>query len=325
MADLTVIDGGGQAVPDGPCVICGVVCHGDGDCGILARHLAWMEARGRRPNTVYTRGHVIRRLGAAIAPVPVLEATEADIEAWRAGIASRTPKSVLAYCSNIREFYAWSLSEGLRADNPAARLVLPRKPVYLPRPISEDDLMLALDTAPPRVRIWLILAAWAGLRAIEVALLRRESIRESADPPVLIIEPEATKGGRHARVIPLSPFVVAELAAYGLPASGWAFPRRDGGLGPNEAGIVSKLGSRALHKAGLDDTFHSLRHRFGTQCWRVSHDLLVVQHLLGHLDPRTTGTYILLDDKAAAAAVNAIPTPRRPRKLRVIRESGGSA
>lgn len=316
MPDLHVIGGGGEYAPREPCVICGVVHYAE--CGILRRHLAWMEARGRRPNTVYTRGHVVRRLGAAIAPVPVLEATEGDIEAWRAVIASRTPKSVLAYCSGVREFYAWALSEGLRDGNPAARLVLPRKPTYLPRPISEADLTLALDTAPPRVRIWLVLAAWCGLRAIEVALLRRESIRETADPPVLIVEAAATKGGRHARVVPLSPYVVEELAAYGLPASGWAFPRKDGLPGPNAAGRVSQLGTRALHKAGLDDTFHSLRHRFGTQAWRVSHDLLVVQHLLGHLDVRTTTTYTLFDDKAAAAAVNAIPAPRRPRKLRVV-------
>jgi len=46
-----------------------------------------------------------------------------------------------------------------------------------PRPVSEDDLVLALATANDRVRPWLALAAFAGLRAIEIANLRVENAK----------------------------------------------------------------------------------------------------------------------------------------------------
>ena len=56
-------------------------------------------------------------------------------------------------------------------------------------------LLSALDSAPPRIRLWLVLAAWCGLRAREIALLRAESIRLDAEPPFLIVSSESAKGG----------------------------------------------------------------------------------------------------------------------------------
>ena len=54
--------------------------------------------------------------------------------------------------------------------------------------------MHALQLAPPRIRPWLVLAAWCGLRAKEIALLRAESVMTSARPPVLLVTAEATQG-----------------------------------------------------------------------------------------------------------------------------------
>ena len=107
----------------------------------------------------------------------------------------------------------------------------------------------------------------------------------------------------------MSPFVVAELRAANLPARGYAFPRMDGKPGPQRAWVISRLGCEALHNAGCSDTFHSLRHRFATQAWRASHDLLAVQSLLGHANPNQSAVYAMYDRPSAAAAVNALPVP----------------
>jgi integrase len=279
----------------------------------ITRHLAHLRLRGFSETTIYARHRALTRLALAL-PVPLLEAETGHLMAWRVCL-DISPDAVVHYVSHAQQFYAWAVTEGLIAANPAAAVPVPRVGRRLPRPISEADLMAVLDAAPPRVRLWIVLAAWAGLRACEIAYLRRENILDTARPPVILIAGDATKG-RTERAVPLSVFVLAEIAAAHLPASGWAFRRRDGQPGPNKPWIVSGLANKCLHDAGIAASLHQLRHRFGSQAYHASHDLRAVQELLGHATPRTTAGYAAYDKPEAAAAVEALPVPRRgPRRL----------
>jgi len=252
---------------------------------------------------------------AAAMQVNLLDAAPADLAAWRESLTV-APSTVVAYVSHAQGFYAWAQNTGLIAANPAAGLPVPRLGRRIPRPISEPDLLAALGRAPRRVRPWLVLAGWAGLRAKEIAYLRRENVLDTAWMPVLVVAADATKG-RDERVVPMSGFVVAELAAYGLPAAGWVFRRHDGQRGPNKPWLVSHLANRCLHEAGSPATLHSLRHRFLTQAYQVSHDLRLVQELAGHASITSTTGYVAWDQGAAVLAVEAIPAPGR---LRVVGE-----
>jgi integrase len=156
------------------------------------------------------------------------------------------------YVGHAQQLYLWAITEGLREDNPAESLPVPRTSRRLPRPVSEDGLMAALAAAPARVRPWLVLAAWCGLRACEIAGLRRDSIMEDAQPPVLIVRADATKGTRE-RTVPLCAFVIGEVIP-GLPASGYAFRRCDGQPGPNAPWMISQLGGECLRNAGIPAT-----------------------------------------------------------------------
>jgi integrase/recombinase XerC len=251
---------------------------------------------------------------AADATSGLLHATPADLAAWRAGLTVGD-RAVVGYCGHVREFYAHAVTRGLIAVNPAEGLPLPSLPRGIPRPISEDDLEAALAAADARVRPWLVLAAWAGLRAKEIALLRRDRVLDTARSPALIIARDATKG-RHERVIPMSAFVLAELRLAGLPASGWVFPRHDGKRGPNAPWLVSQLASQCLHDSGSDATLHQLRHRYATELYEASgHDLRIVQEMLGHKSPAATSVYTAYNRAGAAAAVEAIPAPGRLRAV----------
>src|SRR6266699_3106133 len=134
----------------------------------VTAHLAWLRLSGRRETTIYDRARALARM-RTVLPVPLLEATEDDLAAWRAGVAHLSDYAVASYCGHAQQFYAWAAREGLIAVSPAEHLPVPRRGRRIPRPVAEDDLMLALASAPPRVRPWLVLAGWAGLRAREIA------------------------------------------------------------------------------------------------------------------------------------------------------------
>ena len=276
-------------------------------------HLNHLRLKGRTPASVYARKRALARLTAALA-VPLLSAGSGDLADWRASLTVGDD-AVVAYVSHIRSFYDWCVAEGLRAENPAAGLPVPRLGRRLPRPIAEADLMDALAAAPRRIRLMIVLAAWAGLRAKELALLRRENVMDTVTPPVLLIAGNATKG-RNERIVPLSSFVLEEIRLARIPSSGYVFRRMDGRPGPNEPWRVSQLVNRHLHRHQITDTLHSLRHRYGTQFYRASgRDLRLTQEALGHARPETTAGYTLTDNPEAAAAAEGLPVPARLRSV----------
>ena len=275
-------------------------------------HLHHLELLGRAPETIACRRRALVRMHVQLG-VPLLEASREDLAAWRADLAVG-PGTAAAYVSHAIQFYGWAAREGLVDENRAAGLPVPKLGRRLPRPIGEADLFAAVAGAPPRVRPWLVLAAWCGLRAKEIALLRRENVRETSQPPVLLIAHDATKGTRE-RIVPLSAFAREALLEHGLPRAGWVFRRYDGLPGPNRPWRVSQAANNYLRSCGIAETLHQLRHRFGTQAYAGSLDLRLVQELLGHRRPETTAGYAAWNQAAAAAVVENLPAPGRLRAI----------
>jgi integrase/recombinase XerC len=279
-------------------------------------HLEHLRLRGLADGTIDARRRALARMTASL-PCPLLDVLEEDLLAWRARLQLGTD-AVRAYVSHANQFYTWAVTAGLLGHNPAAGVPVPPKARHIPRPIGEQDLMTALAAAAPRIRIWLVLAAWCGLRPKEIACLRRENIMEAATPPVLVVASDATKGHR-GRVVPLAAFAVDEITAAALPSHGYAFRRLDGKPGANGPWTVSKDCNRHLHDCGIAATVYQLRHRFASRAYHHKRDLRVVQELLGHQDPASTAIYVDYDNPEAAAAVEAIPVPRC---LRAVEETG---
>jgi integrase/recombinase XerC len=277
----------------------------------IERHLEHLRLLGHSGQTIYSRMTFLRMLARQL-PVSLLDATPAHLAEWRAAL-SVSDEVIVHYVCHAQAFYAFCVERSYCAVNPAAGLPVPRVGRRLPRPVSEPDLMRALAVAGPRIRPWLVLAGWCGLRAKEIAYLRRECVLETAAPPVLLVARDATKG-RSERVIPLSAFAVAELVPV-LPAAGWVFRRMDGRPGPNTPGLISHLANEHLHECGVAASLHQLRHRFATQAYQASRDLRAVQSMMGHTRPETTAGYAAFDQPAAAAAVEAIPAPARLRAV----------
>lgn len=270
----------------------------------VGRHLDELRQRGLSGETIYQRRRNLARLAAALGK-PLCEATAPDLAVWRAGLRVGDD-TVAAYLSHVREFYGWLAAAGVIDESPAAGLLAPRLSRRIPRPIGEAVLFAAVQSAPARIRPMLVLAGWAGLRAKEIALLRRTVVLDTARPPVIIVARDATKG-RRERVVPMCDFILAEVVPF-LPVSGWCFRKTDG-TSPLSANYVSALCNRYLHDIGAAESLHQLRHRFGSQAYQASRDLRAVQELMGHAHPQSTAGYAAFSNVSAIAAVQALPAP----------------
>jgi integrase/recombinase XerC len=268
----------------------------------LAAHGTWLAERGKslRTCTEYRRtlGHLSRWLEARDADL--LTATPDHLKAWRSGLTVE-PNTVLGYITAVRSFYRWAIWAKKVAVDPSADLPLPKRRKGRPRPIPENLLVVALVNAPPMVRTWLMLAALLGLRACEIAILRREDIIEYQETRVLIVR---GKGGKE-RIVPLRDQAWQELLLAGLPTKGWIFLRNDR-RGPRNAQQVSYYANQYLHSIGIKETLHQLRHRFGTRSFAEGKDLRIVQEMMGHESPATTALYADYSRSEAILIADAI-------------------
>lgn len=254
--------------------------------GMLADYERAQRAAGRSPGTI--RLHRYRILDvAAIVPAPALVTADQlvrllSVEHWR----PETRKSVRG---SFRSFFRWAHESGRLEEDPSARLPGVRIPPAVARPTPEHVLHGAIANADARMLLMLMLAAYAGLRAGEIARLHRSWW----DGAALTV---TGKGGR-TRYVPVVHPALRQLLE---ELDGWAFPN---GYGTHVSpGHVSRIMSRALPDGW---TAHTLRHRMATAAYAGTRDLLAVGALLGHSRPETTQRYVRMPDDALRAAVLA--------------------
>jgi integrase/recombinase XerC len=266
---------------------------------LIRLHRLGLRRRGQAEASIEKRLRSVRRLGAHLAPVAVLDADADAIETFLDTLPLK-PKSRYTYISHLHCFYAWAIDAGHTDIDPTVRIVRPRFPAGQPRPISDEDLRVALDLAGPVERVVLTAAAYAGMRCCEIARLARDDIGTGPEPHI-----RAQGKGDKVRHIPLHPELYAALQVYGIPRNGPILRRPDGR--PMPAWKVSHTANRYLHSIGIDATAHQLRHWFASKTYRsTGHNLLLVSKLLGHSSVVTTQIYADCDRDGAYAAVAAL-------------------
>lgn len=264
----------------------------------LDAYLNRLVLAGYRPATVKARA---ASLGAFARTVPdITTATRQDCERYLAR-PSFSPRTRRSYCSHLRSFYGYLIDEQLREDDPTARLPKFRAPMGLPRPISDADLLTALDNADRRMRAWLLLMALAGLRCMEVAALTPEDVLVTESGAILHLR--EMKGGGSGTV-PAHPAVLEALAA---------LPLEDGLWWRMTRGSVSTAVNRYFRSLGIRATAHQLRHLAGSTWIEVSgYDLLTTATLLRHANVATAQNYTRINPARPAEVVGLMPWPGRP-------------
>jgi integrase len=170
-------------------------------------------------------------------------------------------------------------------------------PRCVPKPVTQDELRRSL-LLPEPYRTAVILAAFAGLRASEIAGCRREHI---TDTTVTVPHGKGDEPG----TVPAHPYVWDHV--------------RDRPPGPlvtdrhGRAVTGRWLSSRmriALDRAALRGVhLHRYRHWYGTMVQEMTGDLRVTQECLRHRHVGSTAGYTLVTSARRAAAVAALPVP----------------
>jgi site-specific recombinase XerC len=152
----------------------------------IAAHRKHLEYLNRRPTSVRQRVLTLERV-ERFAGMQLLEITDGEILQGFVNQESLGVEARAAAVSHLRGFYRWALDEALAAADPSTRLRRPKRERRMPRPMPDDAAALALGEAPSPIREWLFLAAYAGLRACEIAQLRGKDFLTRQRPPILIV------------------------------------------------------------------------------------------------------------------------------------------
>ena len=251
----------------------------------------------------------------AVHGKPLLEVTRIDLINYLGSeaVAERWSRGTRRhYRSTIHTFYTWVQDEGLRADNPAARLPKVTAVDHDPNPVHVNDIArMVASGAYKRSRMMIALHYYAGLRVHEIAKMHGRDVDwNNAILSVL------GKGGRIRRL------GIGD-ALWGLmqgwPTDAYWFPNHVANrqFEAGEGHILSNSVSDAIRDAYVRTGIvghrpHDLRASTATEQLEAGVNSLKTQRAMRHVSYATTERYTRLAIEATREAFNAQPVIQFP-------------
>jgi integrase len=265
---------------------------------------------------VAVRLHLIPSLGKVSLPMLTTTAIAAARDSW-----GTSASSVNLAHGCLRAALELAVARGQLTDSPMAGVPRRRKSEPARRYLDiEDARKLIVALKGDRIERMVIVALGVGPRRGEVLGMRwrdldlkagtwktdmqlrwiPESDRQPDDGPYALLPPKA--GHARGRVVALPAFVVDALTAQQAKqdatraaAKVWApndLVFADAFGNPTPPGSVSRRFTRLAKRAGIDATFHTLRHSAATIMLAMGVQERVVQSVLGHASGEQTRAYM---------------------------------
>lgn len=256
----------------------------------------------------------------------------AGIFSHKQGISPRSRRPIVAV---LRGFFKWMNDMGIRSDNPAAHLTYPRSGNPLPRQMelknAEKILMQPdLDTfIGVRDAAIIAILAGCGLRVSGLVFLNESSLiwTENEGQEWLLLR--VNEKGKKERIVPVPHEARLLIRAYlghpNLDLIDRTLPSGDRVLFVStmngvcqdheyfgerrrlSRGYIKKILQKYGERAGVPKDQchpHALRHLYGTELAEEDTDLLKIQSLMGHGDPKSTQVYVHLAMRKLSTQVN---------------------
>jgi integrase/recombinase XerD len=233
----------------------------------------------------------------------LLVADRGDVEGWLADQfrAKSKATSVARRLSTLRRFYRLQIERATVREDPTARVRAPKKPLRLPKLLSEAQVE-ALLAAPAteatlglRDRAMLETLYATGLRVSELVGLRLTQV--SLDMGAVRVVGKGSK----ERLVPLGDEAVEWLQRYlkdARPALAGEATNQCLFLTTRSTPMTRQAFWALIKRYAIKSAIapaalspHVLRHAFATHLLNHGADLRVVQLLLGHADITTTTIY----------------------------------
>ncbi|MFF3300841.1 tyrosine-type recombinase/integrase [Streptomyces sp. NPDC094473] len=285
---------------------------------------AWFKERDYAATTRERNGSALRlHVLPTFANVVLSEITTPQIRRWRAGLLeSGVGEATVAKAYQIlRAIMNTAVDDEVIQRNPC-RIKGAGAAKTAERPFLEvTEVFQLADAVPARFRVFILLAAFTGLRFGELAALQRHDVdlerrtvavrralAETRTDGILVKAPKSAAGVRTvAFPASLTESLAAHLAAYAEPGrTGLVFTGARGGqLRRNN---FRRLWLRALETTGLGDVhFHDLRHTGNTLAATGGATTRELMQRMGHSSVRAALIYQHLvngRDHAIAAHVD---------------------
>ncbi len=264
---------------------------------LINEHVDYLSAGSMSENTRNDAGRTLRAADRYLvkvgSPRGLLTAATEELVSWLAN-DTWTAQTKATYRQHLRRFYHWAVELGHLDWDPSTTLKRPRVPQGRPRPATRDQAVIATTRLEMPFLLAGRLAAYQGLRCIEIARLRREHVTRT--------ETEVWGKGDTHEVVPTHPRVWELVCGR---TDGPLVTRRRGWPVSDE--WMSHEGKKALHRAGAPITMHQLRHYFATELLRRTGNMELVRRLMRHKSMTSTQIYTLVRFDELAAAVDQLP------------------
>ena len=300
----------------------------------------------RSPNTVEAYGRDLEQFAQWLNPVSNRQLapasiTSSDIRAWLASRASTdTATTLRRKTQSLRSFFRWMMRRHLIDANPAADVVLAKKPKRLPEFVRESDMEKILEIPSSNSADNSSVAPGSPMETITelsfeerrdhliINILYSTGIRQAEllglkDSDISFSSAEAKVTGKRnkQRVIPLPQPLLDEIREWIRVRDSRnerfspqpLFPGRCGPMSKSQLyGIVRRMLSSASSQARSP---HVLRHSFATAMLNHGANLDSVREMLGHSSLATTEIYTHLSfDQLKAAYRTAHPRSKNKNK-----------
>lgn len=264
---------------------------------LIDAHLEHLRRLGRTEATLRGRREILMRLDRDL-PFGVGRASTEDLAQWL--FRDKYGRNTRAtYYAAMKTFYGWAADprDQWLSFNPVDDLEKCTRIRGTARPVTDEQLKKILTEAAEPFRTWAKIAAYQGLRAIEISRLDREAITEQQ---LIVVRGK----GNRPRVHDTDPVVWQ--AVKDLPPGPIARTEE----GDRADAFYVSIQSAQYFRYGLKMPgvgLHRLRHWLGVTVQRKYKNTRVTMALLGHASLSSTQVYTDATDEEQRAARATLP------------------
>ena len=221
-------------------------------------------------------------------------ASREEVEAWWATCRDKAPGTRSKTTSpTSAPFYRWCRRWEHRDDDPTSRPDAPKVDKGPPAHSPAPTCTVSWPSSP------------TTYAAPSPSVLRRACASPKSPPhwrdvDLRLAAPASSTARRRSRLVALGAVLIDQI----LPDTGGNVV-----TGTNEsmsAATLQRRINRAMKRAGVDATFHQLRHRYGTLAYQATRDPRQSGRQMGHSSPVTTAIYAAASDDVADAIAEAV-------------------